>query len=87
MIVVGHTPGDESRIECGGKLIASDSSLSRYFDRSGNRYCPTTGGVVGECALPLGECRGSITRVEWDEGGWRREVLSLGGQGGGKGEL
>ena len=79
MIVVGHTPGDNVRLSCGGRLIASDSSLSRYFDRSGNRYCPTTAAstTVGECAQPLGDCRGSIAKVEWREGSWQTEALSL----------
>ena len=66
--------------------VTSDSSLSRFFDRSGNRYCPTTGGSVGECASPLGDCRGSIARAEWRDGvsggRWQTEVLSLEPSGG-----
>eukprot|EP01083_Nonionella_stella_P229236 811611_1 len=39
-IVVGHTPHDFAMDLCGGKLLASDSSLSRSFRAYGNLYCP-----------------------------------------------
>jgi hypothetical protein len=39
-VVVGHTPHDYALELCGGKLLASDSSLSRSFRAHGNMYCP-----------------------------------------------
>ncbi len=39
-IVVGHTPDGDVRESCGGKLLATDSSLSRHFRAFGNLYCP-----------------------------------------------
>ena len=39
-ICVGHTPRDYAEQFCSGKLIASDSSLSRSFRAYGNLYCP-----------------------------------------------
>jgi len=39
-IVVGHTPDYYVREMCDGKLLASDSSLSRPFRANGNLYCP-----------------------------------------------
>ena len=48
---------------------------------------------MGECASPLGDCRGSIARAEWRDGvsggRWQTEVLSLepSGGGGGAGDM
>ena len=39
-VAVGHTPGEDARELCGGKLLAIDSSLSRPFRAFGNLYCP-----------------------------------------------
>lgn len=39
-IVVGHTPDNDVRERCGGKLLATDSSLSRHVRAFGNLYCP-----------------------------------------------
>jgi hypothetical protein len=39
-ISVGHTPRDYAEELCGGKLLATDSSLSKSFRAYGNHYCP-----------------------------------------------
>lgn len=39
-IVVGHTAESEARDICDGKLLATDSTLSRHFRAFGNLYCP-----------------------------------------------
>lgn len=39
-IVVGHTAGVDVRESCDGKLLATDSSLSKHVRAFGNLYCP-----------------------------------------------
>jgi predicted MPP superfamily phosphohydrolase len=39
-VVVGHTPQQYATELCDGKLLATDSSLSRSFRTYGNMYCP-----------------------------------------------
>mmetsp|Transcript_12984 Transcript_12984/g.20142 ORF Transcript_12984/g.20142 Transcript_12984/m.20142 type:complete len:488 (-) Transcript_12984:327-1790(-) len=68
-IVVGHTPHNYAQELCDGKLLASDSSLSRSFRAHGNLYCP-----LGEdrrlkqksysCdTKPFVNCEGSISQI------------------------
>jgi hypothetical protein len=66
-IVVGHTPHDYALELCGGKLLASDSSLSRSFRAHGNLYCPLRDSLdeyrgKGSCGRPHEQfCEGSIS--------------------------
>lgn len=73
-VVVGHTPGRDVRVSCGGKLLAIDSSLSRAFRASGNNYCAAScgeaagGGASGEacsrvCPTRSERCEGQIVRL------------------------
>mmetsp|Transcript_13884 Transcript_13884/g.26148 ORF Transcript_13884/g.26148 Transcript_13884/m.26148 type:complete len:520 (-) Transcript_13884:2241-3800(-) len=78
-VVVGHTPHDYATELCNGKLLASDSSLSRSFRAHGNMYCPlrkslvegfhnkSGGGGDGRmstCSKVHDEqCEGSISRI------------------------
>lgn len=68
-IVVGHTPHDYALELCGGKLLASDSSLSRSFRAHGNMYCPLRDSLSeyrgsGTCRQTQEEfCEGSISRI------------------------
>lgn len=69
-IVVGHTPNSYAREMCGGKLLASDSSLSRSFRAFGNMYCPLSSDRAAQyskdesCgATPEDHCDGSISRM------------------------
>ena len=39
-VVLGHTADFEARITCDERLIAADSSLSRWYHLYGNLYCP-----------------------------------------------
>ncbi len=68
-ICVGHTPRDYAEEFCGGKLLASDSSLSRSFRAYGNLYCPLDEKFVddaksyGSCSQNqfVDKCDGSIS--------------------------
>mmetsp|Transcript_18770 Transcript_18770/g.46499 ORF Transcript_18770/g.46499 Transcript_18770/m.46499 type:complete len:466 (-) Transcript_18770:49-1446(-) len=69
-IVVGHTPNAFAREMCGGKLLASDSSLSRPFRAFGNMYCPLSSERAAQyskgasCgATQEDSCDGSISRM------------------------
>jgi hypothetical protein len=70
-IVVGHTPHDDATELCNGKLLASDSSLSRSFRAHGNMYCPLKKSLVEDYArgricskaLQKEQCEGSISRI------------------------
>ncbi|KAL3942405.1 MAG: hypothetical protein SGBAC_003399 [Bacillariaceae sp.] len=69
-IVVGHTPNSYARELCGGKLLASDSSLSRPFRAFGNMYCPLSSERAAQYAngascgaTPEDSCDGSISRM------------------------
>jgi hypothetical protein len=68
-IVVGHTPHDYAMELCGGKLLASDSSLSRSFRAHGNMYCPLRESLekyrgTGTCQFKYKDvCEGSISRM------------------------
>ena len=68
-IVVGHTPHDYAMELCEGKLLASDSSLSRPFRAHGNMYCPLRTSLekyrgTGTCQVKYkDECEGSISRM------------------------
>jgi hypothetical protein len=68
-LVVGHTPDDSVRVSCGGKLLAIDSSLSRYFRNSGNMYCrhkiASTNGRY-QCDNMQEQCQGQIVRMMQD---------------------
>ena len=67
--VVGHTPHDHALELCNGKLLASDSSLSRSFRAHGNMYCPLRASLEeyrgsGTCATTHNDfCEGSISRI------------------------
>ena len=77
-IAVGHTPGLEVRVRCGGRLLALDSSLGRDFRAYGNMYCDSTrvaeprvrrGDPAGGCAPRArggtrAVCEGQIVRFE-----------------------
>mmetsp|Transcript_109836 Transcript_109836/g.309714 ORF Transcript_109836/g.309714 Transcript_109836/m.309714 type:complete len:458 (+) Transcript_109836:25-1398(+) len=86
LIVVGHTPGDSVRLSCGRKLVAADSSLSRYFRAFGNLYCPV-GTEVGRpsssgCDAPISEtCEGHASRLFRTNSGWRLEPVPAGHAG------
>jgi hypothetical protein len=69
-IVVGHTPSPYVRELCDGKLLASDSSLSRSFRAFGNMYCPLSEERSAQyksnasCGgKPEDYCDGSISRI------------------------
>jgi hypothetical protein len=69
-IVVGHTPSPYVRELCDGKLLASDSSLSRSFRAFGNMYCPPSEERSAQyksnasCGgKPEDYCDGSISRI------------------------
>jgi len=68
-IVVGHTPHDYALELCEGKLLASDSSLSRSYRAHGNMYCPLNEKLgeykIGQAcsANPNEFCEGSISRI------------------------
>ncbi len=68
-IVVGHTPHDYAFEACNGKLLASDSSLSRSFRAHGNLYCPLSKDRSGykhgrSCGKKQNEqCEGSISKM------------------------
>jgi predicted MPP superfamily phosphohydrolase len=70
-VVVGHTPHDYALELCNGKLLASDSSLSRSFRAHGNMYCPLRKSLVEEygggsrtCSkVHKEQCEGSISRI------------------------
>jgi hypothetical protein len=69
-VVVGHTPHDFALELCHGKLLASDSSLSRSFRAHGNMYCPLRksledyrGGRTCSNKVHNDICEGSISRI------------------------
>jgi hypothetical protein len=68
-IVVGHTPHEYALELCNGKLLASDSSLSRSFRAYGNMYCPLRDSLEeyrgsGTCGETHNDfCEGSISRI------------------------
>ena len=68
-IVVGHTPHDYVMELCGGRLLASDSSLSRSFRAHGNMYCPLRDSLdiyrgSGTChKVTKDVCEGSISKL------------------------
>lgn len=68
-IVVGHTPDYYVRELCDGKLLASDSSLSRSFRAHGNLYCPVNNTRADlrdkkSCSRkPEETCDGMISRI------------------------
>lgn len=68
-IVVGHTPHNQAFEACNGKLLASDSSLSRSFRAHGNMYCPLRKSLddyrgTGTCLKSyVDKCEGSISRI------------------------
>eukprot|EP00435_Cladocopium_sp_Y103_P010442 s2088_g2.t1 len=65
MIVVGHTAGKTVRQTCGDRLVAADSSLSRFYRSYGNRYCPVQVATErhGTCSRKLSPCAGQAARV------------------------
>lgn len=66
-ICVGHTPRDYAEEFCGGKLLASDSALSRSFRAHGNLYCPLrksfqdVNGISCKRNKVKNQCEGSIS--------------------------
>jgi hypothetical protein len=68
-IVVGHTPHKYAVELCNGRLLASDSSLSRPFRAYGNMYCPLRDSLEeyrgsGTCGKTHNDfCEGSISRI------------------------
>ena len=65
-IAVGHTPEDNVRIRCGGRLLALDSTLSRSFRAHGNYYCDAhMEREEPRICPPRNEaCEGQIVRLE-----------------------
>ena len=65
-IAVGHTPEDNVRIRCGGRLLALDSTLSRSFRAHGNYYCNEAmeRSVPHICPKRREKCEGQIVRLE-----------------------
>ncbi len=89
-ICVGHTPRDYAEEFCGGKLLASDSALSRSFRAYGNHYCPLNDLYKNDnmvksqsrsCSRPQYEekCDGSVSllRRESAEHEWPTNVKHL----------
>lgn len=84
-ICVGHTPRDYSEEFCGGKLLASDSSLSRSFRAHGNLYCPLHEKFQEVARTPCLQnpfvemCEGSISVLvrESPDHEWPRNVKHL----------
>jgi hypothetical protein len=66
-ICVGHTPRDYAEEYCAGKLLASDSALSRSFRAHGNLYCPLresfqdANGISCSRNSVKNQCEGSIS--------------------------
>ena len=65
-IAVGHTPEDNVRIRCGGRLLALDSTLSRSFRAHGNFYCNAESERADPhiCPPRRDVCEGQIVRLE-----------------------
>ena len=65
-IAVGHTPEDDVRIRCGGRLLALDSTLSRSFRAHGNYSCNAgmEQSVPEICPKRNEGCEGQIVRLE-----------------------
>ena len=65
-IAVGHTPDDNVRIKCGGRLLALDSTLSRHFRAHGNYYCDEEAEKEDPriCRPRKQECEGQIVRLQ-----------------------
>ena len=65
-IAVGHTPEDSVRIQCGGRLLALDSTLSRSFRAHGNYYCNARMEKLDPRICPPRKeaCEGQIVRLE-----------------------
>ncbi|KAL1514510.1 hypothetical protein AB1Y20_003609 [Prymnesium parvum] len=67
-VAVGHTPDDTVRIGCGGRLVALDSTLSRWFRASGNNFCRSVGAASSaadggfRCPMVDARCQGQIVR-------------------------
>lgn len=67
-VAVGHTPEDLVRVTCGGRLLALDSALGRWFRTAGNHYC---GGEADErssrgeliCPRKAARCEGQVVRL------------------------
>jgi len=85
-ICVGHTPRDYAEELCGGKLLASDSSLSRSFRAYGNHYCPLNdlykNDAMGQsCSMAefVDKCDGSVSLLvrESPEHEWPARVQHL----------
>ncbi|CAK9088929.1 unnamed protein product [Durusdinium trenchii] len=66
MIIVGHTAGRNVRKLCSGRLLAADSSLSRFYRAHGNRYCPVQVAAdrPGSCARAVSKCAGQASRMQ-----------------------
>jgi hypothetical protein len=81
-VAVGHTPGSSVRVGCGGRLLALDSSLGRWFRASGNLYCGEDEGSTRACRRHREECEGQGVRLERgaDSGdGWAVRVIGAAG--------
>ena len=65
-LAVGHTPEDDVRIRCGGRLLALDSCLSRSFRAHGNYYCNAAMERAAPAICPPRHeaCEGQIVRLE-----------------------
>mmetsp|Transcript_23825 Transcript_23825/g.34813 ORF Transcript_23825/g.34813 Transcript_23825/m.34813 type:complete len:521 (-) Transcript_23825:177-1739(-) len=71
-IAVGHTPHQNAHEICRGKVLVTDSSLSRPFRQFGNMYCPIQDSLrkdqeissSSKCFLPASKkCEGTISRL------------------------
>jgi hypothetical protein len=67
-IVVGHTAQWDVRETCGGRLVAADSSLGRWYHTYGNLYCAGTTAAEQLGSTPChmkidDQCRGEIVRM------------------------
>lgn len=82
-IAVGHTPADEVRSLCGGRLLALDSALGRWFRASGNSYCTGSEDGIGPvsksivCPRKHAECEGQVTVFTRaaDGGSWSVRIV------------
>jgi len=86
-IVVGHTPHDFATEFFDGRLLATDSTLSRTFRAFGNLYCPVRDGLrktsiekLSDCAREINDvCEGSISHLRRKSSSdpWPKNVVEV----------
>jgi len=86
-IVVGHTPHDFATEFFDGRLLATDSTLSRTFRAFGNLYCPVRDGLrktsieeISDRAREINDvCEGSILQLRRKSSSdpWPKNVVEV----------